>query len=1286
MTDSRQLRRFQNESRAAASLHHPHIVPVFAVGADRGVNFFVMQLIDGQTLSQRIKSIGSSELTRTAMSRPTGDSKREGEAPAEPRTATAPAEPRTADKNGSAGASPSRTSPASLSIEQYREVARQGMQVAQALEHAHSMGIVHRDVKPSNLLIDRAGKLWVTDFGLARIANDLSMTISGDVLGTLRYMSPEQALAKHGLVDHRTDIYSLGVTLYELLTLRPAIDGKDRGEILHKIAFEEPPEPRRVNPHIPLDLETILLRSIAKEPHLRHQSAEELADDLRRFADDQPIKARRQTRWQSFVRWQRRNRALSAALALTVAVIVVANVLITWKWSEERLANSTARIAEQSAKRSERLARDAEQLARHAELQATQRADELQRSVYLQQIARSEQEWWSNNVGRAEQILDRCPPELRHWEWGYLKRLCNSEIRSFVAHDGPMFAVAYSPNGRTVAACGQSGKIHLWDIPTGTERTLLGHSAGVQSVAFSSDGQQMVSTGSSWAEKIPGEVKVGDATSGQELETFPIEKGISVTDAKFSPDRRYLAVPLWNTAVWLIDMETKQISELSGYGSSVKTVVFSPDSRTVFAGGWGGKIVAWDVATRKITKTLLGHTGDVVGLAVHPNGKLLASASWDHTIRVWTLDLPADPKPRVLTEHSGIVNEVTFSPDGSQLASAGEDGAVNVWETKSWKTTTTLRGHDGVVHHVSFSPGGKSVVSTGQDGQLKLWDLTRSQLGVVATGTGQLQRKVVFRADGTRFYVSSVSLPARDPDGYVTSHDSDTGKQLRVIGRRPGGFRTVAADPDGQFVAADSDIDIQLWDAATEKPLRELKGHASKVSAIAFLSGGILVSGADDGTVKLWRAATGELIHELEPRVGPVTQIAAEAQESVFAIAGNEGQLAVWRLTTGGLEEQQALRRDVGGPIASLACSSRDKTLAVGCANGHIRLWNLSSGTELPAIKGHTDAVVSLDFSPDGRRLASGGQEGAAVLWDTQSGQEALILRRQLRSLNGVAFSPDGQRLAAIASHAARDIRIWDSSARSTDDSSTRLKAWQLAEASGAESLRCWNVAIAHLDALIDSSAPDGDLWKRRGNCHAELCDWKAAMANYARTCELAPASIDHWYRRAAACLGANDLGEHRHVVAAMLKQFENTHAVGIASPMLYATTMCSQPPVERDEFQRLAQLAVNAFAGNQRLVGAVRYRLGDFTGALDSFDEAAPKFGPRAWDLCFRGMCRHKLGDSTAAAKHFQECDAWIEAAERQWKDRSNTSPRWIRWEERVEVLHLRREAESLLKQVPKP
>ncbi len=318
--DARQLQRFKNEAQAAASLHHTNIVPVFGVGCEGDTHYYAMQYIEGQTLAEIIgDSRGGNACGRAGST----------SEPSDRHAAASSATPPTAEP--SAAASPGR----------FRAAALLGMQAAEALEHAHQLGVVHRDIKPANLLVESISpfaleetgaeaegvRLWVTDFGLAHYRHGpVGLTVTGDLVGTLRYMSPEQALAQPTGVDHRTDIYSLGATLYELLALEPAFDDRDRQELLRKIALEEPKPVRRVNKAIPLDLETIVLKAMAKNPAERYATARELADDLRRFSRDEPILARRSTPLQRARRWARRHRPvmMSAAVALLAALAVLA--------------------------------------------------------------------------------------------------------------------------------------------------------------------------------------------------------------------------------------------------------------------------------------------------------------------------------------------------------------------------------------------------------------------------------------------------------------------------------------------------------------------------------------------------------------------------------------------------------------------------------------------------------------------------------------------------------------------------------------------------------------------------------------------------------------------------------------------------------------------------------------------------------------------------------------------------------------------------------------------------
>jgi serine/threonine protein kinase len=325
--DAKQLQRFKNEARAAAGLHHTNIVPVYAVGCERGVHYYAMQFIEGQTLAAFIEQLRRGPVATAPY------------APA-PESAAV-----TADTPGPAAARSTETSGRDPAY--FRTVGQLGIQAAEALEHAHQLGVIHRDIKPGNLLVDERRSLWVTDFGLAHCQSQAGLTMTGDLVGTLRYMSPEQALAKRVVVDHRTDVYSLGATLYELLTLEPAFPGRDRQELLRQIAFEEPQPPRRLNKAIPAELETIVLKALEKNPNDRYASARELADDLRRYLEDKPIRARPPTVRQRLMKWARRHQPAlrtAAATVLLMAVLLAGGALWLARLQAARRADTERKV------------------------------------------------------------------------------------------------------------------------------------------------------------------------------------------------------------------------------------------------------------------------------------------------------------------------------------------------------------------------------------------------------------------------------------------------------------------------------------------------------------------------------------------------------------------------------------------------------------------------------------------------------------------------------------------------------------------------------------------------------------------------------------------------------------------------------------------------------------------------------------------------------------------------------------------------------------------------------
>ena len=383
--DHRQIERFRNEARAAASIQHPNIASVYAVGCEEGVHFYAMQYIDGQALDRFVPGGPCSSWLDQSGPKPAeppcaavepGDVARSLQDPLATRTSgVRPEHAVDAQRLARPGTQ-----------EFVRQVACAGVQVAEALQQAHEYGIIHRDIKPSNLLLDRQGRVWITDFGLARVRSDARMTQTGDVVGTLRYMSPEQALGLDRAVDERTDIYSLGVTLYELAAQRPAYAGGNPNEILRRITMEDPVPLRRINPAMPVDLETIILKAMAKLPEHRYASAREFAADLENYLEGRPITARRAGLAEQWTKWARRHRAVVRAtaaaaaamflvLAATTFLVLASNRRLEAAHEEIHQANVRLRHALNDSEQSRRQAKESLERAQTHFRQARQVVD-----------------------------------------------------------------------------------------------------------------------------------------------------------------------------------------------------------------------------------------------------------------------------------------------------------------------------------------------------------------------------------------------------------------------------------------------------------------------------------------------------------------------------------------------------------------------------------------------------------------------------------------------------------------------------------------------------------------------------------------------------------------------------------------------------------------------------------------------------------------------------------------------------------------------------------------------
>jgi WD40 repeat protein/serine/threonine protein kinase len=957
VTDPKQLQRFQVEAQAAAQLHHTNIVPVFAVGCERGVHYYAMQFIEGETLAQVIEELRKIDGQGSESHSPVKDlafalasglasgslTATEPGPDAGPRTVSAEAVPLPAPAPRPQSSSGSSTRSRAF----FENAARLGIQAAEALEHAHQQGVLHRDIKPSNLLVDARGNIWITDFGLARLQSEASLTLTGDIMGTLRYMSPEQAMAKRVVIDHRTDIYSLGATFYELMTLRPVFEGDDRQALLRQIAFTDPKPLRKWNPSLPRDLETIVLKSLSKDPSSRFNTAQELADDLRRFLEDRPIKAKRPTLGQRAAKWARRHTAIvySALVLLSLAVMGLSAGILMIGREQSR----TAQIAEN-----------------------------LRRRDYVQRINLALREIQDDgNVRLAESLLDGCPADLRGWEWNYVRRQAHLFVNTYNGHregilsdDDPSLGsrtiacVAISPDGKWAASgtgfpWGLASRtdrvqVRLWKVDTGADwRIFDGLAATVQGVAISPDGKLVAATGGHEEPRSEeGWLKLWDTETGKEIPLrTPTVSGMVGMSVAFSPDGRFLAVGYG----WYLNNESFEEDTDNRWGrltlieiatgeewtperathSAITGLAYSPNpDRSLIAISGKAGVEVWDWKARQFMKRSPRHGGNPICdcVAFSSDGRTIALGGADNTIRLWEPDTNSDP--RTLYGHKGYVLYVAFSPDGSLLASVSEDRSVRLWEVATARELAVFHGHGNHVFAVAFHPDGRRILSGGIDAEIRIWDVRKSR-PVVYHGHSLFLTGVEFSRDGR--LVASVSdpeliyPPETTPEVFKNRKkvemkvwDPDTGEDIRplaVSGSEPAFYSF-----DGQSRASEHPVrrGSRIYEHPVASPDRRRIFRAAR-------------SYAEIGNIQVIDAASGRVL---------------------FTLVGH---------TAG---------------VFGIAFSPDGRRIATACTDRTVKLWDSQTGQEVLTLRDHTGGVTCLAFSPDGNRLVSGSFDRTARIWD----------------------------------------------------------------------------------------------------------------------------------------------------------------------------------------------------------------------------------------------------------------------------------------------------------------
>ncbi len=860
LASGRAVKRFRNEARAAATLDHPNIVSLYSVGKDQGVHYYAMQLISGKSVADVIDDLR--ELKRTGAeldgssitqavkigrsSSPVCDPTTEQTPRVPAKAAGVTSQPVTAAAK--AGGSPR---------DFYRGVAGLGVAAAQALQYAHEHGVIHRDVKPANLLLDEQGVVFIADFGLARMASLPGDTMSGELLGTLRYMAPEHTLGQPVVVDGRCDIYSLAVTLYEVLLQRPAHDGEDRGTLLGQLMFDGPPPLRRIDPAIPRDLETIILKGMEPDADQRYATAGEFAEELQRFVDDQPIRTKPPTLPQRGRRWVRHHRRFALFAAAGVVLLVLAGFVTLAMVTEALWETHQAQAAALTQKQAAETARD----------------DAIYHQ-YVADIRLAHHEWSLGNLLRVTQVLKlyNSPetPRVNHdWEWHYLRSLCHRDEVTLIGHTDTVHEIAWSPDQQQIASVSSDGTLRIWHPLAERDSMVLPQQGEVHSVAWHPDGTRI-------ALATDHAIRIQNPVTGEELLVLESADALPhIYVLRWSPDGQWLASATgFRLAVWRAD--TGQLAwEVNTPQDDFATLCWNPAGTKLATGGnyRHATLRIWDVSTgRELGSRMRAHGHRIASIDWSPAGDQLATGSYDQRIKTWnadSLELIHD-----LHGHNGVVTCVRWHPTRDVVASSGIDGLIKIWDSITGEEQAIVRGHLGQISSVDWNRDGSRLASGGADQLIKVWDPFRSQ-GVQVVDGGAKS----WSPDGGRFAVSYYlsDNPESEPPSSRTIDIYAYGDGIAERIRR---FDTAMVDawvpdcewsPSGSRLAAlvrDSEYGgwILVWDSATGEEVARVRGHSHQPRDLAWSPDGKRFATSDmGGHLKIWSCRRRSIRYESAP-------------------------------------------------------------------------------------------------------------------------------------------------------------------------------------------------------------------------------------------------------------------------------------------------------------------------------------------------------------------------------------------------------------------------------------
>lgn len=942
--DPKERQRFLRDAQLAAQIRHPGIVTVYEVGVEDDLIFIVCDLVEGASLADRL---------------------------------TGP-----------------RFSP--------KEAALLCARVADALQHAHENGVIHRDLKPGNVMLDKQGAPHLIDFGLAEWERPpVAVSLDGRLLGTPAYMSPEQAKGEALGGDRRMDIYSLGVVLFELLTGELPFRGNVRMMLMQVVA-DEPPAPRTLNSTIPRDIETICLKCLEKSPARRYSTAQEVSEELHRFLRGEPILARPIGRISRSLRWCHRNPVVAGLMTTVAAALIIGISASTYfaycaekarqeAWRRAQGEVHAREIAEenmQGARVSALAARQAEDRAvekRH-EAEAARQHEEEQRNraeqnLYFSRIALAYQKWQVQDVQLAEDLLDLCPRALRNWEWDYLKRLCHLELLTLRGHVGIVKGVWFSPDSSQVVSIGHDRTLRIWDAATGLEqavhRGMVGHV-----VVYKWNSER-------FAAAMSGKITIYDASTGLPV----IERAGPATPLGFSSDGRLLAAVEGNSLL-VLDFLGRQQARLDGHIQPATSVSFGRDNKLLASAG-DYTVRVWDLTNNKDREAIkLVHDAWVRSVVYSPDRTQIASGSSDQTVRLWD-----SATGQLLRSFRGPSEYLAFSPCGDQIAAGGAKG-VRVWNVNTGQELASLPGAAGCI---AFSPDGQRLASGSGDESIKLWNAAGSPEAMVLTGHRKTEKAPGACGPGA-------CNPGACPAPRI-------------------GLRTVAFRPDGRRVAVAGELGIRVWDTSTGRLAMALDDSVyQQVECLVFSHDGSRLAGVADCTIPVWDATCGKLLCRLRPRdhagTGPPDcfhhpAFAMDPSGKTLAVADRSDGVVLYEIPGGSkLRTFQGSTEDV----LCVAFSSDGQYLAAGTNAGKLVVWKQASGEMVQNQQYHSAPIAATLFSPDGKYLLTAGSD-AAVLSRMHAPRPVCQLHRDVLGPVNFTFSPDSTR---IASAQGNQVKLWN--------------------------------------------------------------------------------------------------------------------------------------------------------------------------------------------------------------------------------------------------------------------